>query len=85
MKNTFIITTLLLALIWGCSDEEVVEEAPSSWYNIACYSSSGIVVLESDSLEHPRLGTVSKYVWKSLDGTSHQTNMRCTATLQEIK
>jgi hypothetical protein len=86
MKNTIIITALLLTLIWGCSDEEVVEEAPSSWYIITCYSSSGIEVMKSDSLEHPKLGTVSKYAWKSLDGTSHQTNMRCTATLhKEIK
>ena len=86
MRNTVIITALLLALIWGCSDEEVVAEAPSSWYNITCYSSSGIEVMKSKSQEHPHAGTVSKYAWKSLDGVSHQTNMRCTATFQkEVK
>ena len=81
MKNTVIITALLLALIWGCSDEseEVVKEQPL--YSVTCYSSNRTVVIESQSHAHPKTGSQSSYAWKDINGTNDETSLRCMATL----
>ena len=86
MKNIMIFFALVI-VAWRCSPGEAEIETPvaRSWYSITCYSSNGTVLLESNSQEHPHLGTVSKYAWQNLDGAHYNTDLRCTATEQPPK